>query len=90
MAKKTLRSAFAIGRVRVTGVKMTGMKSANVDYEELTPDGEVLNTGTAACFDVDSVELDDDHCLDGNSRLSASGEFIVQSRSFDKTGLGRK
>ena len=90
MAKQTLRSAFAIGRVRITGVKMTGTKSANVDYEELTPDGEVLNTGVAACFDVDLVELDDDRCLDGSSRLSASGEFIVQSRSFDKTGLGRK
>jgi hypothetical protein len=90
MAKQTLRSAFAIGRVRITGVKMTGTKSANVDYEELTPDGEVLNTGVAACFDVDLVELDDDRCLDGNSRLAASGEFIVQSKSFDRTGLGRK
>ena len=88
--KKTLRSRYAIGRVRVDGVRMTGTKSAVVDYTELTPDGDDSNTGTAMCFDVDSVELDDDDCLAGESRLSSSGEFIVQSRKLDRTGLGRK
>lgn len=86
---KTLRSRYAIGRVRVDGVRMTGTKSAVVDYTELTPDGDALSTGTAMCFDVDAVELDDDDCLAGESRLSASGEFIVQSRKLDRTGLGR-
>jgi len=86
---KTLRNRFAIGRVHVTGVTMTGTKSAVVDYEELTPEGGVATTGAAACFDVDSVELDDDDCLAGDSRLSANGEFIVQKRPFDRTGLGR-
>ena len=60
MANKTLRTRYAIGRVRVDGVRMTGTKSAVVDYTELTPDGDALSTGTAMCFDVDAVELDDD------------------------------
>ena len=87
---KSLRGRFAIGRVRITGVKMTGNKSALADYEELTPDGAVNTTGTAACFDVDLVELDDEDCLAGGSRLAANGQFIVQKRDFDRTGLGRK
>lgn len=87
---KTLRNAFAVGRVRIDSVKMTGTKSAVVDYTELTPKGEDLTSGIAACFDVDSVEIDDENCLAGDSRLSASGEFIIQSRKFDRTGLGRK
>lgn len=87
---KNLRSRFAIGRVKITGVKMTGNNSAIADYEELDPEGAVTNTGSAAVFDVDAVELDDEDFLSGNSRLSANGQFIVQKRTFDRTGLGRK
>lgn len=87
---KTLKNRFAIGRVRITGLKMTGTNAGVVDYEELSPEGEVQNSGTAACFDVESVELDDEDCLAGASRLSNSGEFIVVRKAFDKTGLGRK
>jgi len=87
---KTLRSRFAIDRVKITGLKMTGTKSAIADYDELDPEGSVLNSGTAACFDVTLVEIDDDDCLSGSARLSANGQFIVQSRTFDRTGLGRK
>jgi hypothetical protein len=88
---KNLRSRFAIGRVRITGVKMTGTKSGLADYEELASDGKtVVNSGTAACFDIDLVELDDEDCLTGGSRLSANGQFLVQKRDFDRTGLGRK
>lgn len=87
---KKLRASFAIGRTRITNVKMTGTNSAVVEYDELKPDGNVANSGAAACFDVDAVELDDDDCLAGNSRLSANGQFIVEKRVFDRTGLGRK
>ena len=89
MSKK-LRIRFAIGRVKVTGVKMTGTNSAVADYEELDHEGKPVNSGAAACFDVDAVELDDEDCLTGESRLSANGQFIVQRRNFDRTGLGRK
>ena len=86
---KKLKNRFSIGRVRITGVKMTGTNSAIVDYEELDPKGNVLNDGHAACFKVDDVELDEEDCLTGDSRLSANGEFIVLKRNFDRTGLGR-
>ena len=89
MAKK-LRVRFGVGRVRITGLKMTGTNSAIADYDELDAEGAVANSGVAACFDVDAVEVDDDDCLSGDSRLSANGQFLVQRRTFDRSGLGRK
>ena len=87
---KNLRSRFAIGRTKITGLKMTGTNSALAEYDELGIDDVVVNSGVAACFDVDKVQLDDDDCLTGDSRLSANGQFIVEKRVFDRNGLGRK
>ena len=88
--QRNLRSAFAIGQTKITGLKMTGTNSALVEYDELAPDGSVANSGVAACFDVDKVELDEENLLVGDSRISANGQFIVQKRTFDRSGLGRK
>ena len=87
MAKK-LRKAFGVGQVKITGLKMTGGNSGVADYDALDSAGNVAYSGVAACFDVDAVELDDDNILSGDSRLSANGQFIVQKRTFDRTGLG--
>ena len=89
MAKK-LRIRFGVGQVKITGLKMTGTNSAIAEYDELDANGAVINSGAAACFDVDSVEIDDGDHLAGDSRLSANGQFLVQKRTFDRTGLGRK
>jgi len=89
MSKK-LRVRFGVGRVKITGLKMTGTNSAIAEYDALDADGVVAHAGVAACFDVDSVELDDEDCLTGDSRLSANGQFIVLKRTFDRSGLGPK
>ena len=81
---------FAAQKVHIVALTPTGRKSAEVEYETLDSKNEVLNTGIAACFDVDAVEVDDNDCLAGDSILSATGEFIVKARSFDRTGLGYK
>jgi hypothetical protein len=90
MARKTLTARYRAQKTHILGLTPTGRKSAEVEYETLDANDEVLNTGVALCFDTDSVELDDDDCLTGDSILSASGEFIVKSRTVDRTGLGYK
>lgn len=90
MSKK-LREVFASSqRVKITGVTYTGRNSARIDYEEIDLNGDTVNLGTAECYDVDSVEIDDENYLAGKSVLSASGEFIVNRRTADRTGLGRR
>ena len=86
---KNLRSLHSTNAVRIDKFVPTGTNSGVAEYSELNGT-EVVNTGSAAVFDVDSVELDDNNCLTGNSRLSNSGEFIVVRKPFDRTGLGRK
>ena len=85
-----LRERFASRKVKITSLRPTGTKSAEADYDELDLDGNVISSGTAACFNIDAVEIDDDDCLMGNSGLSAGGDFIVEHKVYDKTGLGRK
>jgi|APIni6443716594_1056825.scaffolds.fasta_scaffold3248496_1 hypothetical protein len=85
-----LRERFASHKVKITSFLPTGSNSGTAEYDELDAEGNALNSGVAAVFDTNSVELDDDDCLTGNSRLSASGEFIVVRKDFDRTGLGRK
>ena len=87
---KTLRSRYAAQKVHILGLTPTGRKSAEVEYETLDHKNEALGTGIAACFDIDSVEIDENDCLTGDSILSATGEFIVKTRSFDRSGLGYK
>lgn len=87
---KNLRQRFAAVSVHITGLTPTGRNSANVDYETLDASGDAMGAGTAACFNVDEIQIDDNDCLAGDSVLSATGEFIVKSRTFDRTGLGYK
>jgi hypothetical protein len=84
------RERFSSHKVKVTQFLWTGTNSGTAEYDELNTDGDVQNSGTAAVFDAEAIELDADDCLTGNSRLSASGEFIVVRKAFDRTGLGRK
>jgi len=91
--QKGLRAAFGSKKVRLTSWTPTSTdeQTGLIDYEEIDRDGEVTNTGTAQIFNcADELELDDENCLTGNSRLSASGEFISVRKPFDRKGLGRK
>jgi hypothetical protein len=74
--------------VKLVAVTYNGRNSARIAYEEKMGDTTVSH-GVADCFDVASIEVDDNSCLDGNSILSASGEYIVNRRTVDKAGLGR-
>lgn len=85
-----LRERFAAQRCKIVDYKSTDSNSGRAEYEEHDADGNVLRVGTAAVFNADSVEIDDDGYLTGDSRLSASGEFIVVRKPFDRTGLGRR
>ena len=87
---KTLRGRFSAQSVRILGLTPTGRKSAEVEYETLDHAGEVLNSGVAACFDTDVIEIDENDCLTGESVLSATGEFITKLQAFDRSGLGYK
>ena len=85
-----LRERFVRSKVRITSFTPTGSNSGTVEYDELDAQGAIANSGVAVAFDAENVELDENDCLTGNSRLSASGEFIVVRKAFDRTGLGRK
>lgn len=87
---KNLRNRFAPVQTKITDLRLTGRKSAQVDYVQLDAEGEELYEGTADCFDIDAIEIDDNDNLTGDSMLSASGELIVQRKAWDRTGLGPK
>lgn len=85
---KNLRARFNPAKTKITDLQMTGRKSATVDYAQLDAEGDVLYEGRAACFDIDSIELDDDDCLTGKSSLSGNGKFVIATEAFDDSGLG--
>lgn len=85
---KNLRARFNPSKTKITDLQMTGRKSATVDYDQLDADGDVLYSGRAACFDIDTINLDDDDCLEGNSALSGNGKFVIALTAFDDSGLG--
>lgn len=86
---KKVREVFAPAeRIQITGLKLEGPNSGRLSFDVLDEDNEVVGSGTAACFDLDKVELDDDNILVGECRLSNSGEYINPRRTYDKSGLG--
>lgn len=86
---KNVREVFApVDRIQITGLKLEGPNSGRLSFDILDEDNEVVGSGTAACFNLDKVELDDDNILVGECRLSNSGEYINPRRTYDKSGLG--